>query len=270
MPTALQEINSLIDQISKAGDAEIQSYINKWRQQVVLMIVENEPLDMLTVETLKARLAALSDQVQRNLIKTMTDNQRRLFVKGIQTVDKIINEKGIRNSLPFLSERKLELLQKYSANQVNNLTGNALQNISNELDLAVLGQKSASDVISNIGRNLDDPSIFGTVAKRAQVIFQTEVKRIQNMTTHDRIVQAKQQVSDMGKKWVHSHIGVPRPGHLLLDGTVLPVDEQFEVIGADGDVYYVDAPHAPELPVGEVVNCRCTVVPVVMRFLKDQ
>jgi hypothetical protein len=264
--TAQEEIDNLINQISKSGDVEIQSVINNWRRQVITMVAENEPLDALTVETLKARLGALSYQVRLNLTKQMTDNQRRLFVKGIQTVDKILKEQGIATALPFLSERKLEILQKYSANQVNGLVGNALQNVSNELDLAVLGQKSASEVIANIGKNLNDASIFGTIAKRAQVIFQTEVKRIQNMTTHDRIMQSKQQVSDMGKKWVHSHIGVPRPGHLMLDGVVVAADEQFDLIGADGELYQVDTPHDPDLPVGEVVNCRCTVVPVVMRF----
>ena len=146
------------------------------------------------------------------------------------------------------------------------LTNNALQNINNELDLAVLGQKSASEVIANIGKNLDDPSVFGTLAKRAQVIFQTEVKRIQNITTSDRISQSLQQVSDMGKKWIHSHIGVPRPGHLMLDGVVIKADEQFELVGADGEIYYVDSPHDPMLPVSEVAGCRCTIVPVVMRF----
>jgi hypothetical protein len=267
---ALEDIQSIIDQISKSGDAEIQQVVNEWRRQVVLMIAENEPLDTLTNEMLKARLNALSYQVRQNLVKRMTDNQRRLFVKGIQTVDKIIKEKGISHAVPFLSERKLEMLQKYSAEQVKGLTDNALRSITNELDLAVLGQKSASEVIANIGKNLNDASIFGTIAKRAQVIFQTEVKRIQNITTSDRISQSLQQVNDMGKKWLHSHIGVPRPGHLMLDGVVVAADEQFELEGADGETYYVDSPHDPLLPVGEVANCRCTVVPVVMRFLEDQ
>ena len=266
MPTALEQIKEIIDKLAESGSENIRSVVNDWRRNVVLMIAESEPLDALSVETLKVRLNALSQQVEAELSGVLSDNQRRLFVKGIQTVDRIINEKGIRHALPFISEKKLDLLQKYSAEQIRGLTDNATRSISTEIDLAVLGQKSASEVIANIGKNLDDPSIFGTVAKRAQVIFQTEVKRIQNISTHDRIIQAKQQVGDMGKKWIHSHVGVPRPGHLMLDGVIIPADEQFELVGADGEIYYVDHPHDPDLPAGEVINCRCQIVPVVMRF----
>lgn len=264
---AQQEIDSLIQKIANSGDADIQTLINNWRRRVVLMIAENEPLDVLTVETLKARIRMLAQQAQQIITKQISDNQRRLFIKGIQTVDNIIKANGIRHALPFLSETKLNALQRFSADQIKGLTDNAIRSISTELDLALLGQKTATEVIANIGKNLDDPSVFGTVARRAQIIYQTEVKRVQNMTTVDRITQAKQQVQDVGKKWVHSHIGIPRPGHLMLDGTVVAADEQFELVGADGGVYSVDGPYDPELPVGEIVNCRCTVVPVVMRFL---
>ena len=264
-----ESIKQLIDDLSSAGDANIQAIVNKWRQYSVLQIAEAGTLDPLTTEVLKQRLYALSQQIKRQLIQTMSDNQRRLFVKGIQTVDNIIKSGGISHALPYLSEQKLNALQNYSARQVQGLTEQAYRNVSNELDLAVLGQKPSSDVIEAIGRNLDDPSIFGTIAKRASVIYQTEVKRIQNIATTDRISQMKQQVRDLGKKWLHSHIGIPRPGHLMLDGEIVAADEQFELESADGDIYFVDGPHDPILPVGEVVNCRCTVVPVVMRFLED-
>jgi hypothetical protein len=263
-------IDDLIKQISAKGDVEIARIVNEWRKNIVLLVAESgKEMDALSVDVLKARLDRLARQFEMMLTKELTDNQRKQFIKGIQSVDRIIKSGGISHALPFLSERKLEALQNYSAAQVQGLVGNALRNVTSELDLAVLGQKFAVDVIDNIGRNLEDPSIFGTVAKRAQVIYQTEVKRIQNMTTHDRIIQMKQQVKDIGKRWIHSHIGIPRPGHLVLDGTVVAAEEQFELVGADGEIYYVDYPHDPSLPVGEVANCRCSITVVAMRFLDE-
>lgn len=264
-----QSIKQIIEDLSASGNVDVQSIINRWRQSTVLITAEAGSLDPLTTEILKRRLYALSQQMRQQLTQTLTDNQRRLFIKGIQTVDNIIKSGGISHALPYLSEQKLNALQNYSARQVQGLTEQAYRNISNELDLAVLGQKPSSDVIKAIGKNLDDPSIFGTVAKRASVIYQTEVKRIQNITTADRIAQMKQQVHDLGKKWLHSHIGIPRPGHLMLDGEIVAADDQFELEGADGETYLVDGPHDPILPVGEVANCRCTITPVVMRFLEN-
>lgn len=265
----LKNVNDLIAEITAKGDASITEILERWRQQIVLMIADSRELDSWTIDTLKARLTALSRQVTQRLVKEMSDNQRRQFIKGVQTVDRVIKSGGINSALPFMSEEKLKLLQKYSANQITGLVDNAIKNITAELDMAFLGQKTAGEVIANIGKNLTDASIFGTIAKRANVIYQTEIKRMQNIATHDRIQQVKQQVRDIGKKWLHSHIGVPRPYHLLLNGTVIGADEQFELIGSDGTSYMVDAPHDPILPVGEVANCRCTVVPVVMRFLEE-
>jgi hypothetical protein len=270
MPSELQKVQALIEQISKSGDAEIQAVINNWRRSIVTMIAESQSLDILTVETLKLRLQYLADQVRQIMTGKISDYQRRVFIKGIQTVDKIIKEKSIFQALPYLSERKLESLYRYSAEQVKGLVGNALQNVTNELDLAVLGQKPVTEVLKAIGKNLDDPSVFGTIAKRAAVIYQTEVKRIQNLTTSDRLKQSIQQVPDLKKKWVHSHVGVPRPYHFMMDGTTIGVNEKFELRGADGNIYMVDAPHDAILPVGEVANCRCIVIPVVGRFEKDQ
>jgi hypothetical protein len=262
MPTPLQNmsdthesIKQLIDDITTSGDASIQTIVNRWRQNSVLITAEAGQLDPLTTQVLKQRLYFLSQQVQRQLTQTLSDNQRRLFIKGIQTIDNVLKSGGISTALPYLSEQTLNALQNYSAVQIKGLTDNAYRNISNELDLAVLGQKPSGDVIEAIGKNLTDPSIFGTIAKRASVIYQTEVKRIQNIATADRIRQTQQQVRDLGKKWIHSHVGIPRPYHLFLHGTIVKADEQFELQGEDGEVYMIDGPHDPILPVSEVVNC---------------
>ncbi len=263
-----RRISELIDEIKRNGDAEMQAIVEKWRKDVVLTLAGVEKLDPLTVESLKSQLQQISDAVNQQLYKVLTDNQRRLFLKGIQSVDRILKAGDVRGDVPFLNETKLEALQRYSAEHITGLNDYARKNISTQIDLAVLGQKPVGDVIREIGFNLNSPSVFGTISRRARIIYQTEVNRINNMAAGDRMKQLMSQVPDLSKQWLHHHIGVPRPGHLDLHLRTVPANEKFTLIGGDGVVYEVNSPGDPVLPVGEVANCHCTIRPVVGRFQK--
>lgn len=61
-----------------------------------------------------------------------------------------------------------------------------------------------------------------------------------------------------GKKWKHSggkKIN-PREAHVDMDGTVIGIDEKFDVNG-----YEADYPRDPALPASERVNCHCAMGP---------
>jgi uncharacterized protein with gpF-like domain len=55
----------------------------------------------------------------------------------------------------------------------------------------------------------------------------------------------------------------------MMDGKTIPVNEKFSLVGRDGIVYKVDGPHDPLLPAGEVINCRCMLIPVVKRYERE-
>jgi len=273
LPTPQQKIRSeyriisqLIDEVKQNGNEEMQQLVEKWRREVVLLFAQTDKLDPLAVESLKAQLQQVSDAVHEQLYKTLTDNQRRLFIKGIQTVDRILKSGDVRAAVPYLNDIKLELLQRYSAEHITGITDLARKNISTEIDLAVLGQKPVSDIISAIGRDLNGPSVFGNISRRARVIYQTETNRIHNIAAADRMKQLVGQVPDLKKQWLHHHIGVPRAGHLALNFDTIGVTARYKLIGADGTIYEIDEPQDPSLPVSEVVNCHCTIRPVVGRF----
>lgn len=262
----IDEFNRLINKIEETGVSQVQGIIEKWRRSVVYEIANSGNLDALSTEVLLNKLKFLNQSVQRELAGKLTENQRRLFIKGLQSVDKYLESGKLSVGLPYLSEHKLEQLQRYSADLVTGIVAEAQKNIGIQVSLGVMGQKSKEEIIQGIGSNLDDPSVFGTIAKRAQVVFQTEVKRTQNIATNDRIKQAATQIKDLKKRWIHTHIGIPRPYHLLMHGTTINVNELFTLKGADGNIYEIEAPHDPSLPAGETVNCRCGIIAVVMRF----
>lgn len=253
-------------QLAASGGGDIRKIVDAWRQRVVLVLVEAGEVSPLTGDVIKQRINDINEQFRQKLEPVLSENQRRLFIKGIQLVDKALEAGNIRTAMPYLSEQKLQRLNQYGAEHIKGLADYAKSKIAQEIDLAVLGQKPQQQVIEAIGRKLDSASVFGTIARRAEVIVKTEVNRINQMATADRLKQVSGQVTDLKKRWIHSHVGIPRPGHLLLHLVTIGVKEKFELLGADGQIYYVDGPYDPILPAGDVVNCKCKIIPVVMRF----
>ena len=61
----------------------------------------------------------------------------------------------------------------------------------------------------------------------------------------------------VGEQWLASLDGRERDTHAAADGQVVAVNNTFEVGG-----YQARYPGDPNLPVGEIANCRCAIVPV--------
>lgn len=257
-----------IDQLKAGQTKEFVSLVNKMREQVVLAIAESGEVNALSSPQIKQRIEEISKSFDEKFQNLLTDNERKVFVKSLQVVDKTVTAGGLSVGVPYLSEQKLEVLKSYNAELITGITNEARKRVAQEIDLAVLGQKSASEVIEAIGRNLKDPSVFGTIAKRAEIIHRTEVNRIQEISTADRMKQVATQIPDLSKQWIHSNVGIPRAGHLALNGMIVKATEKFTLLGGDGKIYMINAPLDPLLPVEEVANCRCKAVPVVARFLK--
>jgi hypothetical protein len=256
-----------VDALKVGSTKEFVAIINKMRQEIVLVIAETGEINPISSEAIKQRIKIIVEKYQQIFERALSDNQRRMFIKGIQVVDKTVTGGGLMIGVPYLSESKLELLKSYNAELITRISDDTRHRIAQEIDLALLGQKPAEAVIKAIGRNLKDPSIFGTVGKRAEVIHRTEVNRIQEIATSDRMKQVSKQIPDLMKEWFHSFRGIPRPGHLALHQTIIKATEKFRLIGENG-IYLIDAPLDPSLPVEEVANCGCKALPRVGRFLK--
>jgi hypothetical protein len=268
---AIQKANAAYirkaNQLAGSGGGDFRKVVEDWRQRIILLLVEAGEVSPLTGDVIKQGVNQINEDFKQKLEASLSENQRRLFVKGIQIVDKALEAGNIRAAMPYLSEQKLGFLQRYGAEHIKGLTEFARTKITTEIDLAVLGQKPQQDVINAIGKKLgDDASVFGTVQKRAETIAMTEVNRINQISTSDRLKQAVGQVPDLKKRWLHSHVGIPRAGHLMLHNITIAPNEKFELLGQDGKVYSVDGPYDPILPVGEVVHCRCKIIPYVERF----
>jgi uncharacterized protein with gpF-like domain len=67
------------------------------------------------------------------------------------------------------------------------------------------------------------------------------------------------------KEWISVQDDRTRDSHLLMDGTVIPVTDKFEVPAtSQTEGAWMDYAGDPSAPAGQVVNCRCSVAPFVM------
>ncbi|WP_258011174.1 phage minor head protein [Bacillus sp. FSL H8-0516] len=95
--------------------------------------------------------------------------------------------------------------------------------------------------------------------KRARVTAVTEVLTASSVAQHESYVQYP---AVTGKKWKHSggKKNQSRDSHVQLDGTIIPLDEEFEIPGSGERCMF---PRDTQLTPKERVNCHCAVGPVV-------
>lgn len=157
---------------------------------------------------------------------------------------------------------------EYVADQITGLSSDARQRITREIRLAALGGMSTSDLIDRIGRNLIDPSVFRTIAVRAEMIARTEVSRVWSMAHADQSREAAERYPALRQVWEHASTSSgftafqarqSRANHVRVAqetaANPIPVGELFDL----GRGVMARYPHDPALPAREVVGCRCRV-----------
>lgn len=99
---------------------------------------------------------------------------------------------------------------------------------------------------------------------RARTTALTEMLRANSVSAQEAYIQSPA-VSD--KKWRHTGArkSNPRENHIDMDGQIVAVNEPFELIGADGKIYYPMYPRDSCLPPGESINCHCIHQPIVSK-----
>jgi len=156
-----------------------------------------------------------------------------------------------------LSTSSLEALQGYSNNYLESVFGDAWHRVKGEMTLGVLGNKTPQEVATAIGRNLDGPGIFKSIALRAETITKTEMGRVFSQAAQLRMEQAAEYVPGLEKKWRHvGHPMRPRISHQAADGQHVPVTKPFKIGGR-----LMMFPRDPGAPIEETIHCGCDHVP---------
>lgn len=97
---------------------------------------------------------------------------------------------------------------------------------------------------------------------KARRVAVTEVLRAHSVAQQEAFMQSPA-VSE--KMWKHTgeYRNEPRQNHVEMNGQCVPVDEPFDLTGADGGSYSPMYPRDTSLPPEESINCHCICQPVV-------
>jgi hypothetical protein len=170
--------------------------------------------------------------------------------QGKALVDNPLATNGIYTGF-YLSTSVLDTLKDYTFHRIDGLSAAAWDRVKGELTLGVLGGKTPQEVAKAIGENLNDPSVFKSIADRAEVITKTEMGRVFSEASQLRMEQAAESVEGLEKQWLHAgHPKVARLAHVAASGQHVPVNEPFKIGGIN--MMY---PRDPGAPLEETFNC---------------
>lgn len=223
------------------------------------------------------QLNALLGEIDRNMGefshlagREIGQAQDQQFLLGQKIVDQPLAQVGMGAMLTGLPRETLVIAQGYSASLISGISHQTSLEIDKVLRRDMLGGQQPHDILIKIEK------LLGGATGRAETVLFTEVNRMQSMSTQSRLEQmdqrfGKDEAGDniIEKEWRHFTIGVPREGHVDLDGTSVPVNDPFTVedyTDANGQVVDSEELMYPRDPNGSLrntINCHCRTVPSV-------
>lgn len=187
----------------------------------------------------------------------------------------------IAATMPAVDSILLNVASEFSADLIQNLEQDTKDAISGFVRRSILTGRTQLDTQRDIQRILEgvdaDTFEFGSLARRAEVIYDTEVGRLFGMTDEVRSRHVEEMLPGTRKWWDASGDERTRPEHAALEAETksapILVAEPFVIVTKHGTVtlmYPVDpGAQGPDRAVkGQTIGCRCrrrTVLPVTRR-----
>jgi hypothetical protein len=142
------------------------------------------------------------------------------------------------------------------------MTGEVLDTITEDTTQFIRAAHEEGLAIPDIAEAINDDLFDGRLQDwQAERTARTATLSSSNAGSHSAFGDAD---SVVGEEWLATADDRTRDTHGTADGQIVAVGNTFLVGG-----YEARYPGDPRLPVGEVVNCRCTVVPVFRSDLSD-
>lgn len=254
-----KKVGELVRKAGKLEDAEVRKAIKLLadaRKEVAAQVASTE-WQSYHLQQLKAAIERAMQEFGNQYGVDLRNAQRDFWEQGIGMVDLPLNAVGVTVYLPAIDTTALSIMQGFSTDLVQGLAKDAAQQINREITLGLIGQKTPHEVMQAVGRNLKDPSVFKSIAARAETITRTEAGRALEMASQARMTVAAEVVPGLQKQWMHGKvIRMPRMAHLAAAGQIRDVDKPFDV-GGEKLMY----PRDPAGSARNTINCGCYTVP---------
>ena len=265
-----REVVKRIGNLSERDVKEMLQLLEATREGVIaeLSTLPDEAWKRSMIRGVVERIDRRIAQYKTQMTKGLTAQQEQMWAQASVDTHELLTEiTGVK--LITVNRDLLEATKDLTVALVSNVTQQAKDEIASAIRLGLLQKQSLNKIIKRVGNSLTSPSVFGTIANRAEVITRTETLRAYSMSADaHRMAFADKLMKDTGltlyKKWDASNDSRTRDTHRKADGQIVKQTEKFRV-GNDRLDYPRDPSGSPE----ETINCRCAVVPAGERLLDD-
>jgi len=267
-----QAVKRIIERIESHEAESIKralELLERTRTQVIADIASGgSEFNLSVLRQVGRALERRIEDFRRDLDRQLRTDLNRAFDLGTDLVDEPVSV--IARPLIGVSREVAQVAAEFSATLITELSDSMRSQINGVLRRAALGGLSVADAIAQVGKSLTDPSVFSSIAARAETIVRTEVLRIQAIAAQARMMQSKEAARRAGwamkKEWLSAKDVRVRPGHLAANGQVKDVEEPFLVFVRVGKALVPELLNYPRDPAGSAantINCRCVSRPVI-------
>lgn len=253
-----KEVQKLIARAESMADDRVAVAIKQLdaaRKKVAATVAETD-WQLYYLPKMKAAIDKAMKEFAAAYSADLTKAQKEFWNFGQDMVDVPLTAAGVVAVIPAIDTTLLVAMQSYSKSLVNSLGADAASKIYNEMAMGLMGQKTPYEVMTAVGKNLNDKGIFSSIAARAETITRQECGRILEAASQARMDEAAKVVPGLKKQWQHGTSRVPRMSHIAAVGQVRDVDKPFAV-GGEALMYPRDPAGSP----GNTINCSCYTVP---------
>jgi len=216
------------------------------------------------LKKLKSLVDTEVKRINKLLDELATGNQSAAWELGQEMVKNSF--KKIKIDIPFkMIPEKLLLALKADTHQlIQDITDEMRDRIRVALNQAAIGGVSPAESAGVIKGVLGIGEEAG-VAGRAEKIVRTELGRTFSVAEQATMDQAGEALPGLKKEWQTAADERVRADHIAANGQVVPYDEPF-LVGGEKLMFPRDPAGSPE----NVINCRCTMVPVLPETGKEE
>lgn len=192
---------------------------------------------------------------------------------GLAIVERPMTAIGVVPSFPAIPIASLQAAELFALDRVKGLTAEMRMQISGILRRVHGGTITANQGIAEVGRSLQSGR-FKNYSAKASLIVRQEVLTVQSQATQARMEQSAAVMKSAGyelrKGWLSANDARVRKTHEQAQADYYGADaypgpimiEQPFMVGDDELMF----PRDPAGSLEEIMNCRCSSVPVVMRI----
>jgi HK97 family phage portal protein len=199
-------------------------------------------------------------EMDKKLLHTMAGAFFNGLTVGAEHGLELLNKKGVKE----ISEETRRLfniwIDTYGLNLAKDIDDTTKKKLRKALSESI---EEGEDLKKRVAKLIEvSDGMFAEDKKwRAELIARTESCTTMNAGA----LELYKSEGIQYKEWISVQDDRTRDAHLLMDGTVVPITDKFEVPAtSQSEGAFMEYAGDPSAPVGQVANCRCTCAPFVM------